>query len=373
MANAAVASQILEGDRAGHLFLAASESPPPIIKGHAKGPAPLSLPGQRCTYEFCGRRKNMPPDTLPEMIMFFAALATAAAAVAGGFLVRGSTAVPAAAWGVVAAVALAIDAGSRAGGWLVDPAARASVRLAVVALAVCPAMSLLGAKRPQHGVWQLIVGTLFIVLAMPAASAALVRPGSMPDIHLLERFFLPVLVAVGWMNFLTTRHGLAASLVAAGQAGFVLPFLPGMSQANPPVAHVDAVCGCLLAAGGGLAVVQSAGWPVRAAGRAGLAAIIDPPFLALRETLGAAWTLRIIERFNSMAAARSWPCRLRFGGLEVSDGTGSEWQREAVRGCRSILRRFVSVEWLERHGGLRLPPGESFGQSHHSPFGGAGW
>lgn len=288
----------------------------------------------------------------PETLTCLAALVTAAAAAAGGVLARGSTAVPASAWATAAALTLACEAGWRAAGGLSDPAARASMRMLAAALAVCPAMSILGAKRPQHGVWQLIVATLACVLAMPAVSAVLVRPGSMPDPHALERCFLPVLVAVGWMNFVGTRHGLAATLVAAGQAGLLVPFLPGVSP-GPSDPRLDAIAAGGLAAGALLAAAQSACWPAGSPARPGLAAAIDRPFLALRETLGAAWTLRIAERFNAVAEARGWPCRLRFTGLELTGDQGGAWERDALRSSRSILRRFVSVGWLERHGGMR--------------------
>ena len=287
-----------------------------------------------------------------ETITCLAAVVTAAAAAAGGFLARGSTAVPAAAWAAAAAVALACEAGWRAAGGLGDPAAQASARMLAAALAVCPAMSVLGAKRPQHGVWQLIVATLACVLALPAVSAVLVRPGDMPDPHFLERCFLPLLVAVGWMNFVGTRHGLAATLVAAGQAGLMVPFLPGVSP-GPSDPRLDAIAAVLVAAGALLAAAQSACRPAVPGTRRGLAAAIDRPFLALRETLGAAWTLRIAERFNAVAEARGWPCRLRFTGLELTADQGGDWERDALRCSRSILRRFVSVGWLERHGGIR--------------------
>jgi hypothetical protein len=294
------------------------------------------------------------PTIRPEVVTCIAALATALAAAVGGWLARGSTAVPAAAWAVAAALALAGEAGWRAAGGLADSAAHASARLVVAALAVCPAMSLLGAKRPQHGVWQLIVATLFCVLALPAASAVLVRPGSMPDPHVLERFFLPLLVAVGWMNFVATSRGLAATLVAGGQAALMLPFLPGVSTAGPDV-RWDAAAAGVLAVGAVLAVVQSVLRPAGRGLRQGFPAVIDPPFLALRETLGAAWTLRIAERFNAVAESRDWPCRLRFGGVEMIGGKAAgDWQRDAVRCCRAILRRFVTGGWLERHGGSRL-------------------
>jgi hypothetical protein len=292
----------------------------------------------------------MPPET----VIVVAALVTAAAAAAGGWLARGSTAVPAAGWAVVGAVLLAVEAWARGRGSLTDPTALVAMRVVVAAVSVCPVMSLLGAKRPQHGVWQAIVATLACVLAMPAVSATLIRPGSMPDLHILERCFLPLLVAVGWMNFAATRHGLAATLVAAGQAGLIWPLLPGVATGAPSLG-VDLPAACCLAAGAVVAVVQSACLPAGGRLRQGqtLAAVIDPPLLALRETLGAAWTLRIAERFNALAEARGWPCRLRFAGLELTgDSAGGSWEREAVRCLRSILRRFVSTAWLVRHGGM---------------------
>ena len=297
-----------------------------------------------------------------------AAIVTAVVAVAGGYLVRGTTAVPAAAWAALAAAMLAGEAAATAAGWLVEPASQSAMRLVVAALAVCPTMSLLGAKRPQHGVWQFIVATLAFVLALPAVTSTLVRPGGLPDVHLLERFFLPILVVLGWMNFAATRHAAAAVLVAAGQLSLMWIFLPGVEQGQPLSAGADAAAATVVASGAVLAVVQSAWWPAGmasttgiagttgmtgTAGAGSLAAIIDRPVLAMRETLGAAWTLRIAERFNSVATERGWPCRLRFTGLVVdSQAAGGLWEREAIRCVRSLLRRFASPGWLHRHGGL---------------------
>lgn len=288
-----------------------------------------------------------------------AAAVAGACAVAGAWLVRGSTAVPAAAWAAAAAAVLAGEMGSRAAGGLADPATAAAVRLVAGALSLCPVMALLGAKRPQHGVWQFIVGTLAVVLALPAVSAALIRPGTPPDVHPLGRWFLLGLVLVGWLNFAATRHGLAAAVVAAGQIVLLRAFLPLAPFAGAPAAMVDAA-GCLaVGLGAAMAAGQSAAAGLRRAAAAApspqgvhpLAARIDPPFLALRETLGAAWTLRLAERFDAVAAARGWPCRLRFGGLEVTGPVDAEaWQREAARAFLAIARRFVSHGWLRRHG-----------------------
>lgn len=302
-------------------------------------------------------------------------LAVLAAAVAAGgtWLVRGTTAVPAAAWAVAACLALAAEMAARSRGTLADPAAAAAARLCVVALGLCPTMALLGAKRPQHGVWQLIVATLAVVLVLPAASATWVRPGSLPDVHLIERCFMPVLILVGWLNFVGTRRGVAATCVAVGQWLLARGFLPAAPTAacfaSPSAATIDAVAcglvvvGAALAAGLAIAASGAHAPPPPAAGPAAarLAAAVDPAFRALRETFGAAWTLRIIERFDALAAARGWPCRLRFSGLVVDTAAAAvpaatptpapgDWPRDARRALAALLRRFVSVDWLARHG-----------------------
>jgi len=308
----------------------------------------------------------------PSAVAAAAALCAALTAGWGIFLVRGSTAVPAGCWAVAACLALAAELGARAAGGLGEPAAAAAARLAVVAIGLCPAMSLLGAKRPQHGVWQLIVGTLAVVLCLPAASALLVRPGSLPDLHLLERCFILLLIVVGWMNFAGTRRAVAAGCVAAGQLLLARGLLPGTMPDDAPHAplaiRLDAGAAALVLAGTLLAAVQAfAGRRGHRGGGAGgdgaeqgsgteMAGVFDPPFLALRETLGAAWTLRIAERFDTVARAHGWPCRLRFGGLEVrgaadpSPPQRTAWQRDARRAFRALMRRFVSDQWLARHG-----------------------
>jgi len=289
-----------------------------------------------------------------------AACLTAAVTVGGVFSVWGTTAVPAAAWAIAAALAVAAEMGCRAAGGLTDPAVAAAARLAVVSLSLCPAMSLFGAKRPQHGVWQLIVATLAVVLVMPAASALLIRPGSLPDVHLIERCFMPLLVLVGWMNFAGTRRAGAATCAAIGQLLLLRAFLPGVATdqvstaAGAEVFDATAVGLVLL----GVTLAAALAWrrsPAGPAGPAGhlinMADAINRPFLALRETLGAAWTLRIAERFNTVAATRGWPCRLRFCGFESGgDPADTFWHRDALRAFQALARRFVTDIWLARHG-----------------------
>ena len=298
------------------------------------------------------------PATLIHTAACVAACLAALMAAWGVFLVRGSTAVPAALWSVAACLALAAEMGARAAGSLADPATAAAARLAVVSLSLCPAMSLLGAKRPQHGVWQLIVATMAVVLAMPAASALLMRPGGLPNVHLIERCFMPLLVLVGWMNFVGTRRAAAVTCAAVAQLLLMRGFFPGAATdavMQAVAGGTDAAAAGLLLIGTLLAATQACRSRARYA-RGGEAlspvtAVVDPAFLALRETLGAAWVLRIAERFDTVAAARGWPCRLHFGGLETGgDPCDTSWHRDALRAFRALARRFASEAWLARHG-----------------------
>ncbi len=290
------------------------------------------------------------------------AVVTAAAATWAATRVRGSTAVPAACWGVVASLVLAAEWGLRSAGWLTEPTSGASLRLTAAALSLCPAMSILGAKRPQHGVWQLIVGALAVILVLPGLSTALTRPGSVPDLHLLERCFLLFLALVGWINFIATGNGIAATLMTIGQLLLIRGFLPGVASDSafaPPgplletQAARDALAAVTLAVGSVLACLVSARKKRLSSQENPLdfAARVNRPFLALRETFGAAWTLRIAERFDAIAASRGWPCRLGFLGLKCLGEPGEgAWQRDASRTLTALFRRFVTDRWLARHG-----------------------
>lgn len=283
-------------------------------------------------------------------------------ALAGAVLVRGTTAVPAAWWSVIAWLAVAAEMALRSQGRLVEPGYAASMRLVVVALSLCPAMSLLGAKRPQHGVWQFIVASLAVVLALPVGRAVVAMPGSMPDVHVLAEWFMLVLAAVGWMNFIATRRGLAATLVTGGQVVLMRPFLPGLAMDSQITSVIDSPaidCIAVCTAMAGTLVAALQGWlqdGVRQTAKNAahpLANAIDRQFFALRETLGAAWALRIAERFDQIAGGRGWPCRLTFAGLRVSEtGVDDGWQRDARRAFVALMRRFVTVSWLRRHGPL---------------------
>lgn len=315
----------------------------------------------------------MAPESQPWLVCLAAAVVTALAAAVGAFCARGSTAVPAAVWAAVAAASFGLEAAWRAAGGLEDQATGDCCRLAVAAVSLCPILSVLGGKRPQHGVWQFIVATLAGVVALPAASALLVRPGTAADVHLLQRWLMLAIVLVAGMNYAATTRAAAAGLVVAGQTLLLRRWLP-FGDASPPAPWFDAVAAWLIASGAGLAAVQSWVWPAsRRVARSREPNGGDDPaielggaFLALRETLGAAWSLRIAERFNAVAAERGWPCSLRFDGVHEGDAAADPaWRADAIATGRALLRRFVTPAWLRRHAG-EAPNG----RPNHGPVGG---
>ena len=282
------------------------------------------------------------------------------------WFVRGSTAVPAALWSAAAALFLALTTLQQTTENL-DIATLGIHRVVIAALSVCLVMSLLGAKRPQHGVWQFIVGSLAAVLALPAASAVLIRPGGLPDLHILGRFFLPILVLVGWINFVGTRRAVAATLIALGHVGLIWPLLPGVQleaavlQATRDLAAISCMTvGCFLAlaqavfAGSRRQSVLANGVQLPP-GDAEFVCHVNTCFFALRETLGAAWTLRLAERFDLMAKRRGWPVQLTFQGVQIREESSDlKWEPDALRAMEALMRRFVSLAWLKRHGWARF-------------------
>ena len=284
----------------------------------------------------------------------------------GAWFVRGSTAVPAALWSAAASTAFAMTILQQATVEL-DVATMGIYRVVFAALSVCPVMSLLGAKRPQYGVWQFIVGSLAAVLALPAVSAVLIHPGALPNLHILGRCFLPVLVIVGWMNFVGTRRAVAATLIAAGHLGLIWPLLPGVEfEAALPQTTRDLMSISSITAGGFIALVQA----VQASFKRGRVSVdgvqmlpgnevfvsrVNTCFFALRETLGAAWTLRLAERFDLLATRRGWPVRLTFQGMRIQEEPeDSRWQADTGRAMEALMKRFVSSSWLRRHGWERF-------------------
>jgi hypothetical protein len=212
----------------------------------------------------------------------------------------------------------------------------------------CPAMAVLGAKRPQNGPWRFVVLTMLALLWMPVVDALLLRPGE--GLHLAPpwRWFLLVMMLLGATNYLPTRFWPSALLVLTAQFCLIRDQLP--LPAIPVAAPLAYAVGLALAACATLLVCI--GWPASRAARGPF----DRLWIDFRDTFGAVWGLRVQERMRALAEKNGWRTTFNWQEIGVADeeASASVEEVEATKQAyRSILWRFVPPRWID----LRL--GES--------------
>jgi hypothetical protein len=263
-----------------------------------------------------------------------------------------------------------------------SPAEAEMLRYAAAVLIFTPTMALLGAKRPQNLAWQFVVITLWGVLALPAFELWLRGRGEELVVDVVRSWFLVVMIAVGAVNHLPTRFGLAAVQYAAAQAVLLWPQVPfaGSSAARPPIwLAIGLIFTSALTARRGTGVatpnasVRGDGQPLPSW------SIIWREF---RDWYGAVWGVRVMERVNASVAMHNWPISLGWKGFlwrdatpqaegrsqgaagdpsgdrgagPIATGLAIEQQAVIEQSLRNLLRRFVSSQWIE----TRLNAGNS--------------
>lgn len=257
--------------------------------------------------------------------------------------VRETTAVPAVNWAVL--TVLLVGSVELLALWQGEAVARLPALRHMVAVATfCPLISLLGAKRPQDKPWQLIVLSLWVVLALPALETLVFRPDMRPDLHTSRKLFLALLVFIGFFNGLFTRHALAVLLATCGQALLLAEYLPlvaAYAGEGTAAARVAAAQVLLLLSSGLWALRQ--GTPQRELP-------LDRLWLDFRDLYGTVWGLRIADRINSAAQMYDWDVALHWRGF--CDREGKLWtvnpdtDAALQKMMRTLLRRFVSPEWI---------------------------
>lgn len=225
------------------------------------------------------------------------------------------------------------------------PSWSASARFAAAITTMAPALALLGAKRPQVGPWQFIVVTLLVVLAMPSLQWWLLDVGQLQEIHPSRLLLLAVLGGLGLVNYLPTCYWLSAVCVTAAQAAALAPHLFRQPAKLPPgawplVALILIDLALLLA------------FLVRRADRIAFGPV-DRAWIDFRNAYGLLWAVRVANRVNATAVLQRSCLRLAWSGLVHSDypsmvaHTAKAVEEQAIsRTLRSLLRRFVSRQWL---------------------------
>jgi hypothetical protein len=214
--------------------------------------------------------------------------------------------------------------------WLRPEADPLLARYLALCLTGCAAVAVLGARRPGVGIWNFVVLGLLVVLILPVALGL----GTLR----LEWHYMLLLtgtLAVGVLNYLPTRLGPVALLLAAGCAIELANVLPpdSVPESLPralPVGHFL------------LAVVPWAAF-VQLRWRTLPPAEFDRLWLAYRDRFGFVWGQRLREQFNRAAANAGWPVLLRWTGLRILPEAavpGPAVQEAIVATLRALLKRF---------------------------------
>ncbi|MFC1759467.1 hypothetical protein ACFL2H_11990 [Planctomycetota bacterium] len=219
-----------------------------------------------------------------------------------------------------------------------DVAWASVLQYVAAASSLCPAISVFGAKRPQDSGWKFIVGSLWLVLILPAIQTMLFGSSDL-ELHWAWRYFLLFLLIAGWSNYMLTRFWFAACLVAIAQIMMFGKHLPGIPFESD---------GRLVASGMVTVAVATfiVGWQARTAEPNGIGRV----WRDFRNGFGAVWGLRVIERVNSSGEQQSWSRRLMWTGFVPIENSGEPNPDEAdqmEQSLRTHLRRFVDSDWID--------------------------
>lgn len=203
----------------------------------------------------------------------------------------------------------------------------------------CPLMAVLGAKRPQHVGWQWIVLSLWVVLALPVGEAVVLWNGGTLDIGPFRQWMIVILVFVGLGNYGLTRFSLASVTAVVGQLVLFYPVLPliGGPHSSTWSWGIWLICAAIL----------MAWWQTR---RSPTNGGWDGLWVDFRDAFGLVWGLRVMERINATSKICEWNAELGWFGFQSEVPLGDS-AGELERTFRTLLRRFVSPQWIQSHHG----------------------
>ncbi len=217
---------------------------------------------------------------------------------------------------------------------------------AVALLSLCPAVAVLGARRPGAGAWNgFVLVPLLAVLGWPALA---VLAGGFPlrplELEAPQLIGLGIVLLMGAGNYVGTRYGTSAVLYALAVCLLLAPlFGASPDWLSPPTTR--ALGSCILGVSAVLAGLKR--------NRLSLA---GEPFDRLWEdycnTFGIVWAHRLQDRFNTLAQQKQWPVVLTPAGFHWNSAVSAEQRRETTKkieqSLRWMLRRFVDPDWIDQ-------------------------
>lgn len=192
----------------------------------------------------------------------------------------------------------------------------------------CAGVAVLGARRPGVGAWNFVVLGLLVTLLLPVARG-------LGEVRLDTAFliFLAAALAVGVLNYLPTRLGLSAVLIAAG-CGIEFLLLIDTEQSATAKPWLSLAAALSLAAGpwAGLWLL---GGPY-------VGDDFETAWLDFRDRFGVVWGQRLREQFNRAAENAGWPVTLTWFGLVVRVGATPPNGAMMLAALRALMKRFTA-------------------------------
>jgi hypothetical protein len=212
------------------------------------------------------------------------------------------------------------------------------VRLFACATLLTPIVAALGARRPGELAWNFIVVTLLLIFAQPIVEHLLLGTQIEPNrvgLNTPRATFYSIIAAVGVLNYLPTRFGIA-SLFFAIATGFCVAALgpwPAISASD--VTWRSATAGITLSL-----AVWSAWWLSRGSNRSATSVEWE----RLRDGWGFVWSTRVRERWNAAARFYGWNLRLDSNGIvpaQSSQAVTPSAREAGEEHLRHLLKRFL--------------------------------
>jgi hypothetical protein len=217
---------------------------------------------------------------------------------------------------------------------------------ATALLSVCPAVAVLGARRPRISTWTwFVLVPLIAVLGWPVLTrwATAPRPAAvqLEAPHVLG-WLLVLLMGAG--NYLGTKFWDAAGLYAAALVLLIASF----SSATPGWLSAE-----LVRTWASIAVALAV---IVAFWKAERAPVVQPSLERVledyRNHYGIVWGRRLQERLNGVAQKQGWPVGFTARGLVWEEGVSDKQRHETTaqvdQSLRWMLKPFVNPEWIDQ-------------------------
>lgn len=200
-------------------------------------------------------------------------------------------------------------------------------RFCALALTGGAGVAVLGARRPYVFAWNFVVIALFPVMAIPLFEMLFIGTTSLDGLRIV---FLAGTIAVGVLNYLPTRTGLAALVLLAACLGQIaLLFAPALLESIERRWIIDGL----------IVVVPWIAWMCYARQRTAVSEI-DRLWIDFRDRWGVVWSQRVREQFNQAALNAGWAVTLGWNGLTVEENRAID-EAQVLETLRAVLQRFL--------------------------------